>query len=381
MAELPAAVVAALGTAEPPVCAYVYDSAVLRATAQAVRAALPPGSQLLYAMKANGHPQVLAALAAVVDGFEVASGGELELARDAGAELIAFGGPAKTEAELSAAARAGAVIHVESVLEAYRLAALAATGHRPRVALRVNRAGVPLAGSHQMAGVPSQFGLDESDLATARDVLVKADIIGFHLHAVSNSRDAAAYAGYVSGALDWSIGAAERLGIGLRYVNVGGGLGLDYRTGERLDLGQLRSALPTPPPGVRLAFEPGRFLAAGAGWYAAQVLDIKQNQGRWFAVVRGGTHHFRLPAAWGYSHPFAVLPRDHWPHRYPRPGVSGATVTVAGELCTPRDVLGTQPVDRLRAGDIVVFGDAGAYGWEISHHDFLRHRYPQMLFI
>ena len=69
--------------------------------------------------------------------------------------------------------------------------------------------------------------------------------------------------------------------------------------------------------------EPGRILAADAGWYAAEVADLKQTQGRWFALVRGGTHHFRLPAAWGYSHPFTVLPVDEWPYAWPRPEVAG----------------------------------------------------------
>jgi diaminopimelate decarboxylase len=62
--------------------------------------------------------------------------------------------------------------------------------------------------------------------------------------------------------------------------------------------------------------------------------------------------------------------------------VRGGNVDVAGELCTPRDVLARDvPVDRLRAGDVLVFGRAGAYGWDISHHEFLRHPYPEMIFI
>ena len=71
-----------------PVCAYVYDTAALRARAAAVRAALPPGTTLLYAVKANGHPAVVRTLAAACDGLEVASGGELDLAVAAGARRI-----------------------------------------------------------------------------------------------------------------------------------------------------------------------------------------------------------------------------------------------------------------------------------------------------
>ena len=73
-------------------------------------------------------------------------------------------------------------------------------------------------------------------------------------------------------------------------------------------------------------------LTTDAGWYAAEVIDLKQTHGRWFAVVRGGTHHFRLPAAWGYSHPFTVLPVPEWARPYDRPEVRGVAIDAAGEL-------------------------------------------------
>jgi diaminopimelate decarboxylase len=382
---IPEGVAQALRALPSPVCAYVYDRAALRRTAADVRAALPAGTRLLYAVKANGHPDVVAALAAEVDGLEVASGGELALAVDAGARVIAFGGPAKTDAELAAAVEANALVHVESALELHRLAAVGPGG--VRVALRVNRAGTEpgsaLAGSHRMTGVPTPFGIDEAALdeavQTARSLGLAP--IGFHLHAVSNNLDAAAHAAYVRDAVTWSVAAASRLDVDLRYVNVGGGFGVDYTGETEFDLAALRSGL-TGLAGGLLAFEPGRYLVAAAGWYAAEVLDLKRTHGRWFAVLRGGTHHFRLPAAWGYSHPFTVLPVDRWPYPYPRPEVHDVAVDAVGELCTPRDVLTrAQRVDRLRVGDLLVFGNAGGYGWDISHHDFLRHPYPKVLLI
>jgi 2-[(L-alanin-3-ylcarbamoyl)methyl]-2-hydroxybutanedioate decarboxylase len=393
--EVPERVAAALMALPQPVCAYVYDASVLRERARAVRAALPTGAALCYAVKANGDPRVLAALAPVVDGFDVASGGELALALAAAPDgLVVFAGPAKTDSELAAAVTAGAVVNVESLLELHRLAAAAnaatnaaatnaaakAAECKPRLALRVNRAGPALPGSHLMAGAPTPFGLDEADLpaavALARDLGL--DPLGFHLHTVSNNLDAAAHAAYVADAVAWSEAAAARLGVDLRYINVGGGFGVDYTGGREFDLAELTTVAPDP----RLVFEPGRYLAAGAGRYAAEVQDLKRVHGRWFAVLRGGTHHFRLPAAWGYSHPFAVLPVDRWPYGYARPAVRDAAVTVTGELCTPRDVLARDvTVDRLRVGDVLVFGNAGAYGWDISHHDFLRHPHPDVVWL
>jgi diaminopimelate decarboxylase len=386
----PANVAAALAGVCSPVCAYVYDTAILRARAAMIKATLPAGVEVLYAVKANGHPAVVAALAGSLDGLEVASGGELELARAAMGRArgrrIVIGGPAKTDAELSAAVDAGALVHVESAHELRRLALLA-PGSRVPVALRVNRAGATLSGSHRMSGEATPFGTDERDLAElvalARS-LPSVDLLGFHLHAVSNNLDAAAHADFVATSARWAVAVAARHGVDLRYVNVGGGLGVDPAGGRSFDVAVLArgvaDALSVLPPGARLLLEPGRFLVAEAGWYAAEVIDLKQTHGRWFAVLRGGTHHFRLPAAWGYSHPFTVLPVERWPYPLPRPEVRNVAVDAVGELCTPRDVLTRgQAVERLRIGDVLVFARAGAYGWDISHHEFLRHPRPEML--
>lgn len=364
-----------------PVCAYVYDTGALRERAVAVRAALPAGATLLYAVKANGHQDVVRTLGAACDGLEVASGGELDLAVAAGVRRIVFGGPGKTDAELAAAVAAGAQVNVESGHELRRLdRAARAAGVVAEAAVRVNRAGAALPGSHAMTGTPTAFGVDESQLAEVLALpLTSVRIAGFHLHAVSNNLDAAAHARFVADAVDWAVATAARHGLPLRLVNVGGGLGVDYLGDDTIDLAALRTGLAglAVPDGVDLIVEPGRILAADAGWYAAEVLDLKRTHGRWFAVLRGGTHHFRLPAAWGYSHPFTVLPVEAWPYDWARPQVEDVAVDVVGELCTPRDVLARDRcVARLRVGDVLVFARTGAYGWDISHHDFLRHPPP-----
>jgi diaminopimelate decarboxylase len=389
-APVPARVVEAILSTPPPRCAYVYDRTTLRETAARVRAALPDQATLLYAVKANGHPDVLAALASTVDGFEVASGGELALARIARAgpgraNRIVMGGPAKTDAELAGAVEAEATVNVESITELRRLAVTAeSAGVRVPIALRVNRLAAHLPGTHRMTGEPTPFGIDEAQLEEALALAwahPAVRVVGFALHAVSNNLDAAAHIAFVEDAVTWSVAIARGHGVALDHVNVGGGLGISYDSDRAFDLDALAAALPAVvqglPTGVRLVFELGRYLAADAGWYAAEVLDLKQTHGRWFAVLRGGTHHFRLPAAWGYSHPFTVLPVDGWARPYDRPEVRDVALDVVGELCTPRDVLSRgEHVARLRVGDVLVFGRTGAYGWDISHHDFLRHEPP-----
>ncbi|MBO3738567.1 alanine racemase [Actinoplanes flavus] len=359
-----------------PRCAYLYDTRTLRDRATRLRTALPANTTLLYAVKANGHPHVVRTLAAACDGLEVASGGELALALDAGARRIAFGGPAKTDTELAAAITAGALINVESAHELRRLAAL---GYHGDICLRINRTAPTLSGSHTMTGAPTPFGIDETQLPGILENLPDGiQVIGFHLHAVSNNLDGHAHAAFLTQAIGWSLKTAQRYDLSIRIVNAGGGLGVDYQSDTSIDLTPLASV--QVPDSLELILEPGRWLAADAGWYATEVLDLKTTHGRTFAVLRGGTHHFRLPAAWGYSHPFTVLPVDDWPHPYPRLEVTDTEVDAVGELCTPRDVLTrAQHVTRLRTGDLLLFARAGAYGWDISHHDFLRHDPPTFL--
>jgi len=372
-----------------PVCAYVYDLGALAEQVEAVRVALPERCELYYAVKANSHPAVLSTLAAYVEGFEVASLGEIGKALAAGASQLVFSGPAKTDTEIAGALQAGrCLLNVESLHELRRVGLIGAElGVRVPVALRVNRRASGLPGQLCMAGAATQFGVDEALLAEALELvraLPAVALRGFHLHAASNNLDADAHASFVTDSVAWCTRQAARHRIDLDVIDVGGGIGVAYTGGDGFDLPrfaeELGTAIQRLPPGVRLIFELGRFLVAGAGWYAAEVIDLKCTHGRYFAVLRGGTHHFRLPAAWGYSHPFAVLPVEGWRYPFVRPQVQAVCVDVVGELCTPRDVLARQVwVERLRVGDILVFPLAGAYGWEISHHDFLSHPHPVQL--
>lgn len=364
-----------------PACAWIYSPARLTDRLTRLRDALG-GHTILYAMKACANPAVLAAAVDNADGIECSSAGELAMTLEAGAHRAVLSGPAKTARDLAAAAAAEAdlCVHVEGLRE---LDGLAEAGFTGPVALRVNR-GPALPGSHRMTGPATPFGLDPADVpaAAAHAADLGLDVTGFHLHAVSNCLDAAAYAAHVTGAVDWARRTATDLDIDLRYVNVGGGLGADPR-GDTIDLRALKTGLAgLDAGGAEVVFEPGRYLAAPAGWYLAEVVDVKTIAGQAFAIVRGGTHHFRLPAAWGYSHPFTVVATDHWTHPWPRPRLDDVDVRVCGELCTPRDVLNAgQRVDSIAVGDRLLFANAGAYGWEISHDRFLAHQRPLQVVI
>ncbi|SEP74534.1 diaminopimelate decarboxylase [Streptomyces sp. yr375] len=374
--------------------AYVYDLAELRAHAAAVRAALPERVELYYAAKANPEPEILAALGPYVDGYEVSSGGELaHVAKAVPGRPLAFGGPGKTPQEITDALATGVErFHVESESELRVLAELArrhAPGRRVAVLPRVNLPveGGSLAGSSlAMGGRPTPFGMDPDRAAAMIRALAdgaypQLELRGVHAH-LASGLEAAEQLAVAEAIVGWATG----LGVPLAEVNVGGGMTVDYAAPQRLfdwtAYGAGLARLAEAHPGLTLRIEPGRALTVYCGWYVTEVLDVKESHGEEFAVVRGGTHHLRTPATKGHDQPCAVLPVEEWPHPWPRPAARGDEVTLAGQLCTPKDTLARRaPAPGLRAGDRVAFSLAGAYAWNISHHDFLMHPRPGFHFL
>ncbi|MRV74389.1 siderophore biosynthesis PLP-dependent protein [Duganella sp. FT92W] len=378
-----------------PLCAYLYDLPALREHAAGVAAALPPGCELFYAVKANAELPILHTLAPLVAGFEVSSGGELAWVRQHFPERpVIFSGPGKLDSELGAAlAQQVECVHVESLHEIDRLAALAARrGVTQDVLLRVNLALDALAPTRlMMGGRPTPFGVPSAalpaGLARLRDY-PQLRLRGFHFHLLSHQLDAQAHLAMIAACLRQVRAWCEAYRLDVGQVNVGGGIGVNYTDpAAQFDWNGFCAGLSgvlqsDGMPGVTLRFEMGRFISAWCGWYAAQVIDVKDSYGKTFVVVRGGTHHFRTPQAQGLSHPFHVLPVDAWPYAWPRPQAGDGPVTVVGQLCTPKDVLAFDaPVARVRCGDVLLFPLAGAYAWHISHHDFLRHPHPQQWYL
>ncbi|WP_307826513.1 type III PLP-dependent enzyme [Streptomyces pactum] len=375
--------------------AYLHDMTDLAAHAGTVRAALPDRVELYYAVKANPAPEILRALAPHVTGYEVASAGELTHVRDTVPELpLAFGGPGKTEAELRLALETGVHrIHVESESELRLLAALAEqvpVRRPPEVLLRVNLptgSGALDGAALTMGGRPTPFGLDPERLAGCLPLLAgsRLRLRGFHAH-LASGLEAPAQLALAERIVTWARTAADRYGLPLDEVNIGGGMNVDYGRPERrfdwAGYGAGLAALADRHPGTVLRIEPGRALTGYCGWYVTEVLDVRHSAGEAFAVLRGGTHHLRTPAAKQHDHPFTVLLRNDWARPWPRPGVHGEPVTLTGQLCTPKDVFARRvPVGRVRAGDRVAFAVAGAYAWNISHHTFLMHPAPAFYFL
>lgn len=385
--------------ADGELCAYLYDLAALAGHGARVRAGLPPHCEFFYAIKANSDLPLLRTLAPLVDGFEASSGGEIAWVRQHFPHIpLIFSGPGKLDVELALALRHEVTVHVESRYELVRLAQLArAAGRVAPILLRVNPALPELAtGSLVMGGKPTQFGIAAEQLPACLEYLSREPALrlrGFHFHLLSHQLDAGRHlrllAAYLRQTREWC--AHYRLEI--EHINVGGGIGVNYREPLRqfdwpqfrAGLTQLLTAAAAQAGGQeapRLRFELGRYVSAFCGYYATEVLDLKQAGARTFAVVRGGTHHFRTPYAQGHSHPFRVVPVERWTRPYARLETGARQVTVVGQLCTPKDVLASDAaVTRLRVGDLLLFPYAGAYAWHISHHDFLRHPHPRHIYL
>lgn len=383
--------IAAVVDSERPVCAFLHDLDALRRHVLRIVGSLPAEAELFYAIKANNDPRILRMLAPHVAGFEVASSGEILRVREAtGPDVrIIMGGPARTNDDIELILAQGVErLHVES-LHMLRLAnAVAAqAGTVLPILLRVNLAGPVPGATLTMGGAATQFGIAQSDIPDALRLMKNCRALrfeGFHFHTVSNNRDAAGHAALCAMELDLARSWATEHGLDLAVVNLGGGWGVDYDDPDwRFDVeGFTRALAPHAAGDLNLQFECGRILTAYHAVYVCEILDIKAVHGRAFALLRGGTHHFRLPSSWAHNHPFVILPRDAWPHPWPRPECTDSNLTLAGELCTPKDVLARDvPVARARVGDLVCFLMAGAYGWDISHHDFLCHAHPESIYV
>ncbi|GIH28351.1 diaminopimelate decarboxylase [Acrocarpospora phusangensis] len=349
-----------LGVAERlgDVPAYVYDLAGLDAHAAAIRDALP-GIEIYYAVKANPDPRLLRVIAPHVDGFEVSSGGEFAHVRSLLPDSrIAFGGPGKTDADLTLTPHR---LHVESPNELRRLLT---REHPVDVLLRANL-DVPVAGAAlAMGGGATPFGMDPAGIRECLELVGgPVRLRGLHAH-LASGLDAPDLLKLATAVIAYAreIGAAE--------INLGGGMAVDYQDPDhRFDWAAYGRGLAGTPETLRI--EPGRAMTAYCGWYLTKVLDLKRVHGELFAILTGGTHHLRTPVTKGHNQPFTVF------------GSSGASepVTLVGQLCTPKDVFARQVPAALAVGDVVAFEMAGAYAWNISHHDFLMHPKPEFHYV
>ncbi len=363
---------------------YAYDRQLIAARVAELRAALPGEIKLHYAMKANPMPALVGFMAGLVDGIDVASGGELKVALDAGTSPheISFAGPGKREGELRQAVAAGILINIESFREVELLTRISRELALPaRVAVRVNPDFELKGSGMKMGGGPKQFGVDAEQVPELLALIGRQGLAfeGFHLFAGSQNLKAESICEAQQKSYQLALQLAAHAPSPVRFLNLGGGFGIPYFPGEqRLNLApignnlqQLAERARTDFPGASLVIELGRYLVGEAGIYVAQVVDRKVSRGQTYLVIDGGLNH-HLSA----SGNFGQVIRKNYPVAIGNKlgHAADESVSVVGPLCTPLDIL----ADRMRlptaeAGDLFVIFQSGAYGASASPQAFLGH--------
>ena len=366
---------------------YAYDRQLLNSRVVELRSVLPKAIKLHYAMKANPMPALVGVMAGLVDGIDVASGGELKVALDAGTnpQEISFAGPGKRQCELRQAVAAGVLINIESFREVHELAAISAELNLPaRVAVRVNPDFELKGSGMKMGGGPKQFGVDAEAVPELLAAVGHAGLNfeGFHLFAGSQNLSARSICEAQLKSYELALRLAAHAPAPVRFLNLGGGFGIPYFPGERrLELAPIGDNLDglvqrasVEMPTAELVIELGRYFVGEAGIYVTRVVDRKTSRGQLFLVVDGGlNHHLSASGNFGQvirkNYPVAIGNRMDSEHL--------ASTSVVGPLCTPLDIL----ADRMeladaQPGDLVVVFQSGAYGASASPHGFLGHPAP-----
>ncbi len=361
---------------------YAYDRQLITERVQHLRNALPEEIHIHYAIKANPMPAVVQHLAGLVDGFDLASAGEMKTALDTTmpAEKISMAGPGKTDKELRQAIAAGITINLESEGE---MRHAAQTGEKlgitPRVAVRVNPDYDLKSSGMKMGGGPKQFGVDAERIPTMLKELSTLGLkfIGFHIFWGSQNLNPEAIMEAHEKTFDLAIRLSEHAPSAIQSLNIGGGLGIPYFPGEkRLDLtpigenlARLLPSLQTQLPKAEIITELGRYLVGEAGIYVCKIIDIKESRGEKFLITNGGLHH-HLAA----SGNFGQVIRKNYPVAIANKMDSEilGTTNIVGPLCTPLDLLANKmELPHAETGDLVAIYQSGAYGYTASPERFL----------
>lgn len=371
---------------------YAYDRTRLNARVALLRQSLPANLSLNYAIKANPMPAVVQHLAGLVDGFDVASAREMQVALDTPmvAERVSFAGPGKTPAELSRATAAGIAIALESESEMRILADIAQEqGRRPRVVVRVNPDFDLKASGMRMGGGAQQFGVDTERVPSMLGELAALDLefIGFHIFAGSQNLSVDILCEAQRKTVDLALSLAVHAPTPVRHLNMGGGFGIPYFPKDKPidlapigeNLGELMGRMQSELPEARVMIELGRYIAGEAGVYVARVIDRKISRGQVFLVTDGGLHH-HLAASGNFgqvirrNYPVAIGTRMNQ--------APSETASVVGCLCTPLDLLADKvSLPETQVGDLVVVFQSGAYGPSASPAGFLSHPAPAEILV
>lgn len=347
---------------------YYYDAQLLRDTLEVINreTALYDNYVVHYAVKANANPKVLTIVSRYGLGADCVSGGEILAAVKAGfsPQKIVFAGVGKADWEINLALDYDIFcFNVESLPELEVIDALAAScGKVANVALRVN----PNVGAHTHANITTglaenKFGISMADVesvAIKTATMKHVNLTGLHFHIGSQILDMEDFV-----ALCHKVNALqdrfESCGIRIAHINVGGGLGIDYKEPESHPIPDFKLYFSTYAthlklrPWQTLHFEPGRSIVGQCGSLISKVLYVKQGTNKQFAILDAGMTDLIRPALYQAYHKIENITSDGIQEKY----------DVVGPVCESSDVFGKDVLlNKVERGDYVALRSAGAYG-------------------
>lgn len=338
---------------------YVYSTSSIRGQAARLVQSLGTIGSIHYAVKANANPALLALVFSMGIGADTASRGEMQAALDAScpADRMVFSGVGKTQEELAFALDHGIFINAESEEELAAIARLRTGAH---VGIRINP-GVD-AHTHQYLttgmqenkfGIPIDFALRA--FREAMDAGLVPDTMSCHIGSQITSLEP--YRKSLARLLELRDSLMSD-GIPVSGLDMGGGFGISYGEGADFAVEGLQALLQRDvPQGMRLSFEPGRYIIGHAGTLVTRVL-YRKRYARTFVVVDAGMNDLIRPALYQAHH--AILPvtrRDAKP----------IPCDIVGPVCESADCFARDvPIPLPEQGDLLAICDTGAYGWSMS---------------
>lgn len=374
--------------------AYIYDLEEITARITQIEQDKLPNVSLYYAMKANPNEAVMKHVLShsVVKGIEIASTGELEIARRCGltdSSRVLFTGPGKTEDELEESVRSKIrFINVESVVEAIRINEIAERlgVEKVDILLRVNINYFFDGASEYMAGKSTKLGMDQTTFDRDYEIinnLEHLNVRGYHVFAADGVLDYNVLVRYTDFVFKFIQEQEEKTGKNVEVIDFGGGFGIDYtKQGRFFDtkayfdgIGKLVEKYNFEDK--ELVLELGKYIVGSAGYYTAKIIDIKDCKGEKHIVAAGGINQMRLPVAAERKHPVYIVEMNEPKVYEGQPEICNETVDVEGPLCMTEDLLSWDEfIESAKIGDIVVLTQAGAYCYSDSTLWFLSHPLP-----
>jgi len=366
--------------------AYIYDADILRQRYQKVRSAFDSRVSILFALKSNSNAAFANVLRTQGAGAEVASAGEIEIAKAAGfrGDQIQFAGPGKTNDDLERACQRDVFsVNVESAGEVERLSAIASKLNKEaQVSIRVQQPSTLKGARMRMSGADSKFGVPITEVPALAEKIERSPSLSFcglHLYAGTQCFEAASWIAMAQELFDLTKLIETTTTLHVQHLNFGGGFGVPVFEGDPTfdveEAGRLLNNLIASDTNKERHYfiELGRYLAAPSGIYVMQVTDIKTSGEKQHVILNGGMHHHAAAVGLGslVKRSFPIV----LPERISEP--ADTSQCLGGPLCLPADEISAKvDLPKANLGDLVAVLVSGAYGLTFSPVMFLGHPLP-----